>query len=139
MRMVLLHPQETSTSILPSIISPIWRRQVSRSQPLVIMMSFHSRRDVSKWVRDLQLNLCQGYFWKEESGQNLSSDDKGAKKHSIDMRKKKIVSIFIYSCLWQNCPIQRTSVRLNHKLEYLFRSVFIGGWAFMISQPTLCK
>lgn len=119
--MVWLCPQETSTTILTSIISPIQRGQVSSSQPLIIMMSFHCRRDVSKWVRNLQLNLCQGYLRKEKSRQYLSQDDTGGNKHSTDSREKAIIvtSSFIAIC-GKTVHLCMKSLSMTDKLECLW-------------------
>ena len=60
-----VHRRLPHLSSLPSF-PPFKRERVSSSQPLVIMMSFLGRRDVSRWVRNLLFTLTQGYFGKEK-------------------------------------------------------------------------
>ena len=111
-------------------------KEVSSSEPLVIMMSFLSRRDVSRWVRTSNSTCVKAALERDESRQNLSKDDTGANKHSTN---NLYCDIFI-SSFGPNCPhpVWINSIPLNHKIECLWwivnSGVLIGKSLY--DQPT---
>lgn len=66
-RTVPLCPQETSCT-RPSIIFPIWKRQVSRSQPQIIMMFFSQQEERLQMGQKPPTQVVSGLLKAEKAG-----------------------------------------------------------------------
>lgn len=136
---------------LPSPPLPIWRRQVSRSQPLIIMMSFHGRGGAPRQGSESSNSTrVTGYFllfFFEREGRKEGRKAEtlvGWQRRQITLHRheegegtKKISTLFMAGC----CGTVLSRVSRNHKPERrgLWRSVFISGWAFINREPILRK
>lgn len=96
---------------------PIWKRQVSRSQPLIIMMSFSQQEERLQMGQKPPTQLVSGLLLKAEKAGNVSQrmtkeqnniqPTGGGKK--TKKQKKLCCGIVIYSRLWKNCPLESFS------------------------------
>lgn len=133
-RTVPLRPQETSTDTRPSIVSPIWKRQVSRSQPQILIMSFSQQEERLQMGQKPPTHLVSRLLLKAEKAGAISQwmTKEHNNIHQTQEEKKKrnkknfvVASLFIADC--GKTVLRRALARLHHKLE----SLWWGGKGFI--------